>query len=216
MPYHTTMKQTDKKDPAIPHSTVLLSQSDSDCDSTLIIDCHKHAEECARLRKQINDSDVAGIRPSWLSNLKTPQDYNEIIMTGFGRSPELFYDFLLMAKDIRRRGGFVRVVLDGLINIYCGRDVTPDLEGNVDAITIPMIAQNEAIYNRYYKPEVDGAFQNMLDFAHNAHEFIPDTTLLAIEGLPDVDIEACRRLAQSLSVNFKSQPLSSLLFSISH
>lgn len=216
------MNSSDKKVDTDKSKPIPLFTPDPDCEGSLIIDCHEHVNECRRLREQLDgEKDERSLYgrnklPSLMTRLKHPGDYQEIILTDMGSSLEFFYDFLQVARSIREQGGRVRVLADGLENYHCGRDITPDLEDNVDAITVAMIAQDKATYDRYSDSGVDNAFDQMLNFACGASEFVPDTTLLAIEGLPGVDIDACRKLADSMSVQFKSQSISSLLLSNNH
>jgi TatD DNase family protein len=47
----------------------------------------------------------------------------------------------------------------------------------------------------------------MLEFAERAREFVPNVTLTAIDGLPGVDIDACRAVAERLEVGFRRREL---------
>lgn len=216
------MNSSDKKVTTGSRKPIPLFSPDPDCEGSLIIDCHEHVNECRRLREQLDGQKDKrspfgkNKLPSLMTRLKHPGDYQEIILTDIGSSLDFFYDFLQVARSIREQGGRVRVLTDGLENYHCGQDITPDLEDNVDAITVAMIAQDKETYDRYSDSGVENAFDQMLNFACGASEFVADTTLLAIEGLPGVDIDACQKLAESMSVNFKSQSISSLLLNNSH
>jgi hypothetical protein len=52
-----------------------------------------------------------------------------------------------------------------------------------------------------------GAFQAVLDFAAHVRDFVPNVTLTAIDGLPGVDIPACREIAERLGVGFRRREL---------
>jgi TatD family-associated radical SAM protein len=101
----------------------------------------------------------------------------------------------------------VRLNTDGLANLVHGRDVTPDLEGSIDAVSISLNAQNEDLYNRHCRPPVAGAYAALLDFARHVREFVPSVTLTAIDGLEGVDIAACRHIAEDLGVAFRRREL---------
>jgi len=100
-----------------------------------------------------------------------------------------------------------RLNTDGLANLIHGRDVTPDFEDSIDAISISLNAQNEDVYNRHCRPPMPGAFEALQDFAARAREFVPSVTLTAIDGLPGVDISACRAIAERLGVGFRRREL---------
>lgn len=217
-----TMTPRDNKPADQSSKVVTLFTPDSDCESALIIDCHEHVRECHRLRQQLGKEEQPGKTrdglhlPSIITRLEHPGDYQEVILTGMGGSLDYFYDFVQMARSIREQGGRVHVLSDGLDNYHCGQDITPDLEGNVDAITVAMIAQDRQTYQRYFHGDVENAFDQMLNFACGASEFVAETSLMVIDGLPGVDIDACRKLAASISVPLKTKSIYSLLLGHHH
>ena len=132
-----------------------------------------------------------------------PRNYKEVVFCGLGEPTLRLYDLLDVAARIRSRGGRVRLNTDGLACLVHGRNVTPDLEDNIDAISISLNAQDEATYNLHCRPKLPGAWQAMLQFAADARDFVPDITLTAIDGLPGVDIAACEKIAHDLGAKFR-------------
>jgi TatD family-associated radical SAM protein len=133
--------------------------------------------------------------------------FQEIVFCGFGEPTLRLYTVLEAGAELRQRGARVRLNTDGLANLVHGRDVTPDLEDSIDAISISLNAQNEDLYNRHCRPPIPGAFEAVLDFTARAREFVPSVTLTAIDGLPGVDIPACRAIAERLGVGFRRREL---------
>jgi TatD family-associated radical SAM protein len=136
-----------------------------------------------------------------------PGAFREIVFCGLGEPTLRLYTVLEAGAELRRRGGRVRLNTDGLANLLHGRDVTPDFEDSIDAISISLNAQNEEVYNRHCRPPMPGAFQAVLDFAAHVRDFVPNVTLTAIDGLPGVDIPACREIAERLGVGFRRREL---------
>lgn len=136
-----------------------------------------------------------------------PGQFDEVVFCGLGEPTLNLYIVLEAAAELRRRGARVRLNTDGLANLVHGRDVTPDLEDSIDAMSISLNAQNDEIYNRHCRPPMPGAFNAVIDFAARAREFVPDVTLTAIDGLPGVDIPACRAIADQLGVRFRRREL---------
>lgn len=136
-----------------------------------------------------------------------PRDFQEIVFCGLGEPTLRLYTVLEAAAELRLRGARVRLNTDGLANLVHGRDVTPDLEDSIDALSISLNGQNEEVYNRHCRPPMPGAFEAVLDFAARAREFVPSVTLTAIDGLPGVDIPACRAIAERLGVGFRRREL---------
>lgn len=131
-----------------------------------------------------------------------PSRYEEIVFGGLGEPTLRLYDMKAAALRLHGRGPRMRVQTDGLASLVYGRDVTPDLEGGIDALSVALNAQDEPTYNRYCRPMLPGAFSAMLDFVARAREFVPDITLTAIPDLDGVDPAACARIARGLGVKF--------------
>lgn len=135
------------------------------------------------------------------------EQYREIVFCGFGEPTLRLYDVLEAGARLHSEGGYVRINTDGLANLVHGRDVTPDLEGIVDALSVSLNAHNAEVYERHCRPLTAHSYEAMLDFVARAHEFVPDIRLSAIEGLPGVDIAACERIAHQLDVEFRLRML---------
>lgn len=133
--------------------------------------------------------------------------FQEVVFCGLGEPTLRLYTVLEAASELRRRGARVRLNTDGLANLVHGRDVTPDLEDSIDAVSISLNAQDEETYNRHCRPPMPGAWAAVLEFAAHAREFVPRVTLTAIDGLAGVDIDACRAIAERLGVGFRRREL---------
>lgn len=135
-----------------------------------------------------------------------PKRYGEVIFCGYGE-PLLRLDVLKeVAKWVKENGGKVRVNTSGHANLEYGRDITPELEGLVDAVSISLNASNPADYVKLHKPKFGAAaFQGVLDFAAACAKRVPDVTLTCIE-FPGTDMNACRAVAEKLNVKFRARP----------
>jgi TatD family-associated radical SAM protein len=133
--------------------------------------------------------------------------YSWIVFCGYGEPTLRLKVLLEVAGFIKRRGGRVRVNTDGLANLVHKRNVLPEMHGLVDALSVSLNAQNEALYNRHCEPALPGSWPALLDFLRLAPRWIPEVTATAIHGLPGVDIDACRRLADELGVAFRQREL---------
>lgn len=136
-----------------------------------------------------------------------PQDYAEIVFCGFGEPTLRFKVLLQVARYIKGQGGRVRVNTDGLANLVNKRNVLPEMQGLIDAVSVSMNVQNETLYQQHCAPQLKGAWQAMLDFLALAPGYIPDVTATAIDGLAGVDIAACEKVAADLGVEFRARRL---------
>ena len=136
-----------------------------------------------------------------------PREYGEIVFCGLGEPTLRWQVMLEVARRLKARGAKIRLNTDGLANLVNGRDVTAEMAGLIDALSISLNAQNEDLYIRHCRPKKEGAYAAMLDFARRAKAHVPEVTLTAINGLDGVDIEACRAIAADLGVAFRQREL---------
>jgi TatD DNase family protein len=142
-----------------------------------------------------------------LAAIGDPGQYREIVFCGLGEPTVRLEALLAIARELKKQGARIRVNTDGLANLREGRDVTPELAGVIDSLSISMNAQDAATYNRHTRPKLRGAFDAMLEFARLAHERGIDVSLTAIDGLEGVDIDACEKIADQLGVGFRRRVL---------
>jgi TatD DNase family protein len=83
------------------------------------------------------------------------------------------------------------------------RDVLPELAGLVDAVSVSLNAQNAELYNKITQPKFGtGTYEAVKEFIRKAKVHIPDVSVTVV-SLPDVDIDACRKIADNLGVKFR-------------
>lgn len=136
-----------------------------------------------------------------------PTRYDEIVFCGLGEPTSRLPLVLELASFIKSHGVPVRLNTDGQANLLYRRDVTPELAQVVDRVSISMTAQDAAIYELHTRPKHAGAYAAMLDFARCARAQGMDVTLTAIDGLAQVDLDACRLIAGQLGVKFRRREL---------
>ena len=138
-----------------------------------------------------------------IASLKGCERYREVVFCGFGE-PLLRLDVVKeVAKWLKERGMRVRVDTDGLANLVYGRNVLPELEGLVDAISVSLNAPDEETYSRYCVSKYGReAYRAVKGFIKEAKRYIPEVTATVV-ALPDLDIEACRKVAEELGVRLR-------------
>lgn len=127
--------------------------------------------------------------------------YDELVYCGYGE-PTCALDILIeTAKYAKEKYGVsIRVNTNGLANLYHEEDVIPKLAEVVDSVSISLNAPDSEKYNEVTRPQFDNAFQALLDFAVEAKDAIPSVKLSIVDVLPEEDIEACKKLSESLGV----------------
>jgi TatD family-associated radical SAM protein len=143
----------------------------------------------------------------YIEAIGDPAQYEEIVFCGFGEPTLRIKELLVIAKHCKKAGTRVRVNTDGLGNRVNRRNILAEMENCVDAISVSMNAQNEAIYDKHCAPAVKGSYKYMLDFLRMAPRYIDDVTATAIDGLEGVDIGACEAIAKEMNVKFRRRVL---------
>jgi TatD family-associated radical SAM protein len=131
--------------------------------------------------------------------------YGEIIFCGYGEPLMRFDDVMELCRKIRLDSDVkIRINTNGHANRIAGRDVTPDMQGLVDTISISLNAKNAKEYNDICVSEYgEDGFYEMLDFAKKSAKYTPNVVLSVVDTIPEEDIEACRRIAKDAGVQFR-------------
>ena len=136
-----------------------------------------------------------------------PSGYQQVVFCGFGEPTLRLKALLKIAGYVKGHGGRTRINTDGLANLVHKRNVLPEMQPVIDALSISMNAQNETLYNLHCRPQMKGSYRAMLAFLHEAPNYIDDVTATAIDGLAGVDIAECERQARELGVKFRRRVL---------
>jgi len=133
-----------------------------------------------------------------------PARYDEIVFCGFGE-PTLRLDRIKeVARAVKAKGGRVRLNTNGHGSRLAGRDITPELVGLVDRVSVSLNAADEATYNEISLPTLPGAWEETVAFIRAAKDKGLDVTATVV-AIPDkVDVEKCRRFVEEeLGVKFR-------------
>ena len=138
-----------------------------------------------------------------IAQIGDPGRYAEIVFCGYGE-PLLRLDVVkAVAAEVKRRGGKVRIDTNGHANLIHKRNVLPELAGLVDAVSVSLNAQNAELYEKISQPKFGiETYGSVKEFIREAKKYIPDVTATVV-SLPEVDIDACRGIAEELGAKFR-------------
>ena len=134
--------------------------------------------------------------------------YRELVFCGFGEPMFRWDDDAWLIDELRRRGVKlppVRINTNGHANRFLGRDVTPELKGRVDVISISLNGSNAEEYCAVTRPR-DGVkgWEAMLDFTRKAAAFVPHVVMTVVDkDKSPAEIETCRALAEELGARLR-------------
>lgn len=131
-------------------------------------------------------------------------EYREIVFCGYGE-PSLRLDVCReVALAIKEKWDMpIRINTNGHSSLYHGYDTAP-LFDVFDCVSISLNTPSSERYNDICRPQLDGAYQAMLDFAAEVKKYIP-TVVLSVVGdfLTADEISECHRIADERGVTLK-------------
>jgi TatD DNase family protein len=138
-----------------------------------------------------------------IKEIGDPKRYAEIVFCGYGEPLLRFEVVKTVAAEVKKRGGRVRIDTNGHGNLINKRNVLPELAGLVDAVSVSLNAQNAELYNKVSQPQFGIAtYDAVKEFISEAVKYLPDVTVTVV-ALPEVDVEACRKIAEGLGAKFR-------------
>ena len=111
--------------------------------------------------------------------------YRELVFCGFGEPMYRTDDLLWLVDRLKEQVPNlppVRINTNGHANLILGRDVTPELKGRIDTISISLNGSTAEEYCAVTKPK-DGvkAWEAMLDFAKKARDYVPHVVMTIVD-----------------------------------
>lgn len=133
-----------------------------------------------------------------------PEGYDEVVFCGYGEPTRRLELLKLIALRMKEKGAKkVRLNTDGLANLIYGRNVAEELKGLIDAVSISLNAPDAKTYAKIC-PSVHGgkAYDEVKNFVLECKRFIPEVVVSGV-NLPGLSIEAIKRVADELGVEFR-------------
>lgn len=126
-----------------------------------------------------------------INQIGNPKDYEEIVFCGYGE-PTIRWDVVKeIAKFVKDNGGNTRLNSDGHGSFINKRDITPELEGVIDIVSISLNSTDPKQYAELMRV-LPKMHEEMLDFAKKACKHTK--VVMSIVGLDEVDKEKAKDL----------------------
>ncbi|MBI4057492.1 MAG: radical SAM protein [Elusimicrobia bacterium] len=141
---------------------------------------------------------------------KKIKPFSEVVFCGYGESTYRLQEMVQIAKYIKNNHPSIKVRLNtiGLGNLIWGRNIAPDLQGGLDAVSISLNTADPSQWVEIHqpaKPYREKGFESVLEFIRCCVPLLPETTVTAIEQ-PGVDVSRCRDIALKVGAHFRSRP----------
>lgn len=134
----------------------------------------------------------------------------EIVFCGFGEPLERLYDICQIIDSLKSQYPNLkfRVNTNGLANLIYNKDITPELEGRFDTVSISLNAPDAEEYLAITKSKFGiGSYDALKEFALLAHKHVPSVVLTVVDKVMSPEkIEICRNICTDLGVTLRVRP----------
>ncbi|MFO1519957.1 MAG: YchF/TatD family DNA exonuclease [bacterium] len=129
---------------------------------------------------------------------------DEVVFCGFGEPTQRLDLLKQIAGYVHSKGKRVRLDTDGLGNLVHGRNITSELSGLIDAVSVSLNAPDAETYARVCPSRFkEKAYPYVKEFIREIKSHVSDVTASAV-SYPGVDVERCREIAEKeLGVKFR-------------
>lgn len=128
--------------------------------------------------------------------------YDEIVFCGYGEPLCTLPVFLAACRYIKEHLKLkIRLNTNGLGDLVNEKKTVPLIAPYVDTVSISLNAPTAERYNEVTRPSYgEDAFAALLAFAKECKERIPSVKFSVVDVIPAEEIEACRKLAESMGI----------------
>ncbi|MCZ7602162.1 MAG: YchF/TatD family DNA exonuclease [Melioribacteraceae bacterium] len=172
------------------------------CDSDCVFCKRKTTAEVQgyKLRMKKSEEPQASV---YIEEIGDPTKYDEIVFCGYGE-PTIRWDVVKeVAKYVKVNGGTTRMNTNGHGNVINQRDITPELKGLIDTVSVSL----NSVYPEQYaelmrvKPEMHS---KMIEFAKLAKQY--SKVVMSVVGIDEVDKEKARKLVtEEIGAEFRER-----------
>ena len=135
--------------------------------------------------------------------------YDEVVFCGFGEPTERIDVLLEVAAYVKKTYNKpTRINTNGLGNLVNGRDITPELKGLIDTVSISLNTPNKERYYELTRSKFGiGSFDAMIDFAKEAVKYVPHVVMTTVATTITKEEEAeCQRICDNIGVKYRIRP----------
>jgi len=138
--------------------------------------------------------------------------FGELVFCGFGE-PTMALDCLLeTARFVKDSYDIpIRLNTNGLGNLIWGRDISGELAGLVDTVSISLNHPDPKRYQELVRSAYgDAAFAGMLDFAEKCVKVLPRVVMTTVATTITEEEEArCREICRRIGAEYRIRPFES-------
>lgn len=135
-----------------------------------------------------------------------PLQYRDVVFCGFGEPLLRLPALLAVGREVKARGGRVRVNTNGQADVIFGRDILPECAGAVDEWSVSLNTADPEQYLHLVRPATGPeTFSAVLAFIGRAVQQGFAVTVTAVD-LPGVDLARVEQIARQAGARFRGRP----------
>lgn len=135
--------------------------------------------------------------------------FGEVVFCGFGEPTEAFEVLKEVATYVKETFQMpIRINTNGAGNLVNGRDITPELEGLIDTVSISLNSPHKDNYHELVRSRFgDITYDAMLEFAKLSKKYVPNVVMTTVETTISKEDEAlCAKICEDLGVEYRIRP----------
>jgi len=138
-----------------------------------------------------NDEPSADV---YIKEIGDPKNYSEIVFCGYGE-PTIRWEIVKqVSKFVKDNGGKTRLNTNGHGNVINKKDITPEMKGLIDEVSISLNTFDPKQYEELVGLETS-YFDEMIDFAKKSKSFV-EKVVMTIVSIDEIDIERARKITE--------------------
>lgn len=138
----------------------------------------------------------------YIKEIGDPKKYSEIVFCGYGE-PTIRWDVVKeISKYVKENGGKTRLNTDGHGNSINKKDITPEMRGLIDVVSISLNSVDPKQYAELMQID-EKMFYEMIDFAKKSKQYV-NKVVLSVVSVDEVEIEKARKFVEDeIGVKFR-------------
>ncbi len=138
-----------------------------------------------------------------LEAVERESGFDEVVFCGLGEPAMRLKEMLEIAENLKIKGHKIRLNTNGHGSLINKIDLPSKLAGKVDRVSVSLNAQDADTYVEICKPDRGReSFNAMIEFVKGCKKTGIET-VVSVVNLPEIDIEACKKLASDLGVSLR-------------
>jgi len=141
----------------------------------------------------------------YIKEIGDPKKYSEIVFCGYGE-PTIRWDVVKeISSYVKSNGGKTRINTNGHGNIINKKDITSEMKGLIDIVSISLNTFDPKQYAELVGVETS-YFAEMIDFTKKSKQFV-EKVVMTIVSIDEVDIERARKITEEeIGAEFRVRP----------